>query len=171
VTRSRRTDLVIVAVALVVAALAAVSIVVLGSQGSGGGATVSRGEAIFQSGVDANGGLIARSASGTGMMGGGDMMGGGMMGAGCATCHGADGHGRTTPTFTSPNITYANLTDPQGMLMPDGTRGPTYTEAGIRTAVTQGLDPAGSRLESPMPQWRLTGPQWIDLFAYLKTLN
>jgi mono/diheme cytochrome c family protein len=153
VTRSRRTDLVIVAVALVVAALAAVSIVVLGSQGSGGGATVSRGEAIFQSGVDANGGLIARSASGTGMMGGGDMMGGGMMGAGCATCHGA------------------NLTDPQGMLMPDGTRGPTYTEAGIRTAVTQGLDPAGSRLESPMPQWRLTGPQWIDLFAYLKTLN
>ena len=92
-----------------------------------------------------------------------------MMRAGCATCHGADGHGRTTPTFTSPNITYSNLTDPQGMLQPDGTRGPTYTDATLRTAVTQGLDPEGSRLESPMPQWQLTGPEWADLLAYLKT--
>ena len=31
--------------------------------------------------------------------------------------------------------------------MPDGTRGPTYTDAGIKTAVTQGIDPEGSRLE------------------------
>ena len=99
------------------------------------------------------------------------MGGGGMMRAGCATCHGADGHGRSTPTFTSPNITYSNLTDPQGMLQADGTRGPTYTDTTLRKAVTQGLDPEGSRLESPMPQWQLTGPAWADLLAYLKTLN
>jgi hypothetical protein len=105
------------------------------------------------------------------MMGSGGMMGGGMMGAGCAACHGAAGHGRTTPTFTSPNITYGNLTDPQGMLMPDGSRGPTYTDAGIETAVTRGLDPEGSPLESPMPRWQLTGAEWADLLAYLKTLK
>jgi hypothetical protein len=170
VASSRGRDLVIVALALAVATLAVVGVLVLRSQGSAGGSAVSRGEAIFQSGTDANGDLIPRSSSGAGMMGGG-MMGGGMMGAGCATCHGADGHGRTTATFTSPNITYGNLTDPQGMLMPDGTRGPAYTDASIKTAVTQGLDPDGSQLEAPMPQWQLTDPEWTDLLAYLKTLD
>ncbi len=160
---SRRTNLVIVAVALAVAALAAATVVVLGSNRSVGRSVVSRGEAIFQAGVDANGNPIPRTGSG--------MMGGGMMGGGCATCHGPDGHGRTTPMFTSPNITYGNLTDPQGMLQPDGTRGPTYTDATLRTAVTQGLDPQGSHLESPMPQWQLSGPEWTDLLAYLKTLK
>jgi mono/diheme cytochrome c family protein len=163
--RSRRRDLVIVVVALAVAGLAAVGVLVLRSNGSAGGPSASRGEVIFQSGLNASGDLIPRSSSGTGMMGGG------MMGAGCATCHGSDGHGRSTPTFTSPDITYGNLTDPQGMLMPDGTRGPTYTDAGIMKAVTQGLDPEGSRLEAPMPQWQLTGSEWTDLLAYLKTLH
>ena len=139
------------------------------SQRSASLSPVSRGEAIFQSGTDANGNLIPRSSGSDGMMGGGGMMGNGMMGGGCATCHGSDGHGRTTATFTSPNITYGNLTDPQGMLMPDGSRGPAYTEASIRTAVTQGIDPGGSQLEAPMPQWQLTGPEWSDLLAYLKT--
>ena len=161
----------IVVVALAVAALAVVSVLVLRSRGSADGSAVSRGEVIFQSGTDANGDLIPRTASGGGMMGGGGVMGGGMMGAGCATCHGADGHGRATQTFTAPNVTYGNLTDPQGMLMPDGTRGPTYTDAGIKTAVTQGLDPEGSRLDAPMPQWQLTDPEWTDLLAYLKTLQ
>jgi len=158
VAGSRRTNLVIVAVALAVAALAAATVVVLGSNRSVGRSVVSRGEAIFQAGVDANGNPIPRS-------------GGGMMVAGCATCHGPDGHGRTTPMFTSPNITYGNLTDPLGMLQPDGTRGPTYTDATLHTAVTQGLDPEGSRLEAPMPQWQLTDPEWTDLLTYLKTLN
>jgi cytochrome c oxidase subunit II len=158
---------VIVVAALAVAALVAVGVLVLRAQGSAGGSSVSRGEAIFQSGTDANGRLIPRSSNG----GGGMMSGGGMMGGGCATCHGADGHGRTTSTFTSPNITYGNLTDPRGMLMPDGTRGPTYTDAGIMKAVTQGLDPEGSRLAAPMPQWQLTISEWTDLLAYLKTLN
>jgi Cytochrome c len=167
---SRRTNLVIVAVALAVAALAAVGVLVLGSQSSASRSAASRGEVIFRSGVDANGNAIPRSGNG-GIIGGGGMMGGGMMRAGCATCHGADGHGRSTPVFTSPNITYSNLTDPQGMLQPDGTRGPTYTDSSLRPAVTQGLDPEGSRLDSPMPQWQLTGPEWADLLAYLKTLK
>jgi mono/diheme cytochrome c family protein len=170
VARAHRRDLVIVALALAVAALAMVGVLVLRSQGSSGGSAVSRGEVIFQSGTGANGELIPRSSSGAGMMGGG-MMGGGMMGGGCATCHGADGRGRTTATFTSPDITYGNLTDPRGMLEPDGGRGHTFTDASIRTAVIQGLDSEGSRLEAPMPQWQLTGSEWTDLLAYLKTLD
>jgi len=171
VAGSHRRDLVIVALALAVAALAVVGVFLLRSQDSaGGGSAVSRGEAIFQSGTDANGDLIPRTSSGGGMMGGG-MMGAGMMGAGCATCHGADGRGRTTATFTAPNITYGNLTNPQGMLETDGGRGHTFTDAGIKTAVIQGLDPEGSRLEAPMPQWQLTDSEWTELLAYLKTLN
>jgi mono/diheme cytochrome c family protein len=170
VARSRHRDLVIVGVALAVAALAAVGVILLRSQGPSGGSAASRGDVIFQSGTEVNGAFIPRTASGGGASGGG-MMGAGMMAAGCATCHGSDGHGRTTQTFTSPNITYGNLTDPQGMLMPDGTRGPTYTDAGIMTAVTQGLDPEGSHLEAPMPLWQLTVSEWTDLLAYLKTLD
>ncbi len=137
--------------------------------------SLAAGKTIFQTGVLDGQPIPRTGSSGGGMMNGGGMGGsgasGGMMRAGCATCHGSDGHGRTTPAFTAPNITYSNLTDPQGMLQPDGTRGPTYTDATLRTAVTQGLDPQGSRLESPMPQWQLSGPQWADLLAYLKTLR
>ena len=104
------------------------------------------------------------------MMGGG-MMGGGMMDSGCASCHGTDGRGLTTQRFTSPDITYANLTDPKGMLAPDGTRGPTYTDATLRRAVTTGIDPEGSHLDWPMPQWQLTDQEWNGLLAYLKTLH
>src|SRR5665647_3349755 len=136
-----------------------------------GASSVSRGEVIFQTGRDASGAVIPRngSAAGGGMMGGGGM--GGMMGGGCATCHGSDGRGRTTAAFTAPNITYANLTDPQGMLMPDGSRGPAYSDAAIRTAVITGVDPSEAHLEAPMPQWQLTYQQWADLLSYLKTLQ
>ena len=159
-----------------VAILAAAAVLVVGASRNGAGAPApgtsagspaSRGEVIFATGHDASGAVIPRTATSTGGM----MGGGGMMGVSCAGCHGNDGRGRTTQTFTSPDITYGNLTDPKGMLMPDGTRGPTYADASIRTAVTQGTDPAGARLQSPMPQWQLSDQQWADLLAYLKTLR
>jgi Cytochrome c len=59
---------------------------------------------------------------------GGSGMGGGMMAAGCANCHGLDGRGRVTQTFTAPDITYANLTDPAGMMQPDGSRSSAYAD-------------------------------------------
>jgi len=102
---------------------------------------------------------------------GGGVMGGGVMRLSCASCHGADGHGLATQQFTSPNITYSNLTDPKGMLAPDGTRGPTYTDASLRRAITTGIDPTGGQLAWPMPQWQLTGQEWGGLLAYLKTLH
>ena len=93
-----------------------------------------------------------------------------MMRASCAGCHGVDGHGLRTPMFVSPNVTYRNLPDPAGMLEPDGTRGPTYTDDQIRRAVTQGIDAEGESPTWPMPRWQLTDGEWNDLLAYLKTL-
>lgn len=165
-------DLTVAAIALVVAVVAVAVVLVLGTQRHESGSAVSRGEIIFQTGQDANGVPIPRIGSqyGGGMMGGG-VSGNGMMGTTCATCHGADGHGRSTSTFTAPNITYVNLTDPKGMLMPDGTRGPAYTAAGIQRAVTQGLDSSGQQLSPIMPRWQLTQTEWTALLAYLKTLR
>jgi hypothetical protein len=128
---------------------------------SGGSPTdpIALGERIFDTGIGTNGQPIPRTG-GHGMM----------MTSGCASCHGYDGLGRVTMMFTTPNITYANLTDPSGMLEPDGSRGPTYTDDLIRRAVTQGLDADGSTLSTIMPRWQLGDLDWADLLLFLKTL-
>ena len=177
----RSGNLVIAGVALGVALLAGAGVLIVGASRHDGGTTaapaagassVSRGEVIFQTGRDASGAVIPRSGGASGRRHDGRRRSmGGMMGDGCATCHGSDGRGLTTAAFTAPNITYANLTDPQGMLMPDGSRGPVYSDAAIRTAVITGVDPSGAHLEAPMPQWQLTDQQWADLLSYLKTLQ
>ncbi len=117
------------------------------------------GQRIFDTGIGASGQPIVRTG-GAGMM----------MTAGCASCHGYDGLGRVTMMFTTPNITYANLTDPAGMVDPDGSRGPTYTDDLIRRAITQGVDADGSALSTTMPRWQLSDDDWSDLLLFLKSL-
>jgi cytochrome c oxidase subunit 2 len=119
---------------------------------------VANGKWIYDTGNDPNGQPISYS---DGMM----------MRTSCAGCHGADGHGLRTPMFVAPNITYHNLTDPAGMLEPDGGHGPTYTDALIRRAVTEGIAAEGDPLNSLMPRWQLSNQEWNDLLAYLKTLQ
>lgn len=157
---SRRGNLLVGAIALAVAVAAVVLIVALGSRGShpSGRTPTAFGEWIYRTGTDPNGTPIPFS---DGMM----------MRASCASCHGSDGHGTSTPMFTAPNITYANLTNPKGMLDPSGSRGPTYTDATLRRAISQGIDPGGDHLAAPMPQWQLTDQEWLDLLSYLKTLH
>jgi hypothetical protein len=117
------------------------------------------GERIFDTGIGTNGQSLVRTG-GAGMM----------MTSGCASCHGYDGLGRTMMMFTTPNITYANLTDPAGMVDPDGSRGPTYRDDQIRRAVTQGIDADGSSLSTLMPHWQLSDDDWSDLLLFLKSL-
>jgi cytochrome c oxidase subunit II len=157
---TRRGNLVVAGIGLAVAVVAVVVIVALASRGAqpSGRTPVALGEWIYRTGTDPNGTPIPAS-------------GGMMMRAACVNCHGSDGHGRTTMMFTSPNLTYANLTDPKGMLQPDGSRGPTYTDATLKRAVTEGIDPQGAHLAWPMPQWQLTDQEWLDLLSYLKTLR
>ena len=97
--------------------------------------------------------------------------GGMMMPMACADCHGADGRGLRTPMFTSPDIRYRNLTDPAGMVEPDGSRGHSYHDDDeICRAITQGIDPEGDPLAWPMPRWQLSDRQCTDLLAFLKSL-
>lgn len=132
--------------------------------GTTGGSTspsdpLALGQRIFDTGVGTSGAPIPRTG-GVGMMGT----------SGCAACHGYDGLGRTTMMFAAPDITYANLTDPAGMVAPDGTRGTTYTDDLILRAVTQGIDADGAALSSVMPHWQLSDEDWADLLLYLKSL-
>lgn len=97
--------------------------------------------------------------------------GGMMMPMACADCHGIDGRGLRTPMSVSPDIRYRNLTDPQGMIEPNGSRGRTYhSDKEIRRAITAGIGPDGEPLSWPMPRWQLTDQQFRDLLAYLKAL-
>jgi hypothetical protein len=162
----RGSNRLIALVAALVALAAAVGIIAValtrGSSapspaGSSNGATAA-GQVIYDTGRDPNGRVIPRS-------------GRVMSGAGCATCHGLSGHGHSTMMFSAPNITYANLTDPKGMLAPDGSRGPTYTDASLRRAVTAGIGADGGQLSTFMPRWQLTSGEFSDLLAYLKTLH
>lgn len=121
------------------------------------GDAAARGEWIYRTGTSVDGRPIPYA-------------GGMMMRMACADCHGIDGHGLRTPLFLSPDITYRNLTDPAGMLEPDGERGPTYTDELIRRAVTRGLDAEGKPLAWPMPRWRLSEQEMDDLLAHLRTL-
>ncbi len=72
--------------------------------------------------------------------------------------------------FTAPNITYRNLTDPQGMIEPDGSHGSTYTDAQIKRAVEQGIGADGDPLDTTMPRWQMSDQEFSALLAYLKTL-
>ncbi len=148
---------------LLVVALAMLAVGIVGLLLLGSGTIVpsitpaDRGALIYDTRTDYNGQRIAYS-------------GGMMMGASCANCHGANGRGLRAWMSVSPDITYRNLTDPAGMLEPDGERGMQYTDDLIRRAVTQGIDAEGKPLAWPMPRWQLTDAQWNDLLAYLKTL-
>lgn len=155
---SRRTSLIIAAVAFAVAGVA-LSLAIWTSIGEpeSRARDLPSGERLFRLGVDADGNPIPRS-------------GGMMMRAGCAGCHGVDGTGRSTGMFVAPDITYGNLTDPAGMREPDGSRGHTYTDELIERAVTEGIDAEGEALAWPMPQWRLSEEQWAALLEYLKSL-
>jgi hypothetical protein len=39
----------------------------------------------------------------------------------------------------------------------------------LRRAITDGVDPAGERLDPAMPRWSMSGEDMADLIAYLKT--
>ncbi len=155
----RANGLLLAALALII--LATLGLVVIGSgvfpsTPRPGNSPAPKGEWIFRTGTDLQGEAISYS-------------GGIMMRQSCADCHGIDGRGLATPMFVSPNITYRNLTNPEGMLEPDGSRGHTYTDALIERAITEGIDAEGKPLNWIMPRWNMTGQELDDLLAYLKT--
>ncbi len=93
-------------------------------------------------------------------------------GGGCAACHGSEGEGEEFIMMSNeeaPNIQYEHLTEE--MEHGEGEEHPPYNEALLERAITEGLDPAGERLDPTMPRWELEEGDLEELVAFLKTLG
>lgn len=115
------------------------------------------GERIFRTG-DGEDGPIPRTAVGPGMMGGG-----------CADCHGSDGRGRNIRfmmgDLKTPDIRLSTLLQPHG----DGEE--AWTREEVATAIRDGVEPDGSRLDEFMPRWRMSDAEMDALLDYMEELN
>ncbi len=88
----------------------------------------------------------------------------------CVNCHGPQGHGGTVTfmmqSFQVPNITWPVLSGPD----PDMEH-PPYTEATLKRAIAEGIDPGGDQLDGRMPRWRMSAQDLNDLVAFIETLK
>lgn len=122
----------------------------------------SNGESIYFTGVNREGERIAFTGGPRWLY---------MHGGGCADCHGPDGRGGRVVMMSAieaPNIQYGHLIEEEHG---EGEEHPPYSEALIKRAITEGLDPAGHPLDLVMPRWQLSDQDLDDLIAYLKTLD
>ena len=104
----------------------------------------------------------------------------------CVSCHKRSGMGTSESRFQVPPITFDALfnrtelgltdktmhkleTNENNFLM--GSRRPVYTEAGLRRAITTGIDPNGRQLEPLMPRYKLNDDELGHLIAYMRTLS
>ena len=128
----------------------------------------SNGEQIYYTGVSAKTGPIP-TTGGPGWMAHG--------GVGCVACHGTHGRGGVPVmmgTALPEDIRYATLTaaePPKAGEQKAEMDHPPFTDATIKRAVIQGVDPANKPVDWTMPRWQLTDEDWTDLLAYLKTLR
>jgi len=128
----------------------------------------SNGERIYYTGVSAKTGPIPRT---------GGPMWVNHAGVGCVACHGVEGRGGVPVmmgTAVPEDIRYPTLTaaqSPKEGEKKEAMDHPPFTDATIKQAVTQGIDPANKPLDWTMPRWQLTDEDWADLLAYLKTLR
>ena len=96
-----------------------------------------------------------------------------MHGGGCVSCHGEDGRGGVPVMMSTKipsDIRYHALTEEEHDEH-EGEEHPPYTDATIKQAITDGLNPAGKPLDDTMPRWRMSAGDLDDLLEYLKTLE
>jgi hypothetical protein len=126
------------------------------------GTDTSLGARIYLDGIGEQG-IVPRTATGPGMMGGG-----------CVTCHGIDGRGGSFSmmmgSFRAPDVTYDTLT---GQHAEEGEHADDagWTDEDIRRAIEDGLEPDGDALDPFMPRWQLSDAEFDALLEYLKELS
>jgi cytochrome c oxidase subunit II len=86
----------------------------------------------------------------------------------CADCHGTQGQGgRVTLMMQQvdvPAVTWPELRRNRAEHFP-------YTEATVKRAITEGINPAGKPLDRFMPRWEMPDRDLDDLIAFMKTLE
>lgn len=169
------------AAAVLLIATGVIGLAIVGSYGHWGGQSYmdwgttkttfsSNGERIYYTATNSSGDPIPSR------MGGVEMTPSMMS---CVDCHGEDGRGGVVHTrgmmgmmgsFEAPDIRYSTLTEEDGN-DGHGDEHPPYTDELLKRAVTDGVNPAGERLEAPMPRWDMSEEDLEDLIEYLKTLE
>jgi ABC-type branched-subunit amino acid transport system substrate-binding protein len=86
----------------------------------------------------------------------------------CASCHGADARGRDEAGVRPSNLRWDVLTSRHDV--PGARNHPPYTRSAIKRAITMGVDPAGHKLQTAMPRYRMSLTEIDDLIAYLQAL-
>ncbi|MGA7617364.1 MAG: cytochrome c [Thermoanaerobaculia bacterium] len=97
-----------------------------------------------------------------------------MHGGSCADCHGSDGRGGKQVmmgTAVPADIRYSVLTAKEHPAGGEHADHPPYTDRLIKRAITEGLDPAGGRLDQTMPRFTMPEQDLNDLVDYLKQLD
>ena len=88
----------------------------------------------------------------------------------CVNCHGRDGRGQAEGGVIPSNITWRNLTKEYGGTTSVGRQYKAYDVTSMLTAITEGVDSAGNRLDSSMPRFAISKRDAHDLVAYLKII-
>ncbi|HET9552843.1 MAG TPA: ABC transporter substrate-binding protein [Anaeromyxobacteraceae bacterium] len=88
----------------------------------------------------------------------------------CASCHGADGQGKPEGAVVPSIITWTELMKPYGHAHP-GRSHPAFDRRSLVRAVTEGIDPAGNRLDAAMPRYALSRADGEALLAWLEVLE
>ena len=100
------------------------------------------------------------------------MMHGGRMA--CVGCHGPDGRGGRVRMmmriFDAPDIRYETLISGKHGEEDEHEHEP-WTDATIKQAITEGIEPNGEPLDWPMPRWTMSDQDLDDLLDFLKTLD
>ena len=89
----------------------------------------------------------------------------------CANCHGADGLGRPEGGVRPSSIIWSELTKSYGHTHAGGRHHPAYDQASLKRTLTEGVDPAGNRLDGAMPRFDISERDFQALVAYLKQLE
>jgi len=89
----------------------------------------------------------------------------------CGGCHGYDGRGRPEGGVTPADIRWSQLAKPYGHVHENGRSHPAFDDAGVARVLTEGLDPAGNRIDEAMPRYSLSEADLADLIAYLKRVE
>jgi mono/diheme cytochrome c family protein len=93
---------------------------------------------------------------------------------GCVACHGPQGKGGILiwPSLkTAPDIRYDSLLKEKHSHGGKKEAHGRYSDALIRRAVTQGVNPSGKPFDPVMPRWTLSNEDLDDLMEYLKQLS
>jgi ABC-type branched-subunit amino acid transport system substrate-binding protein len=69
------------------------------------------------------------------------------------------------------DIRWSQLAKPYGHVHENGRSHPAFDDAGVAWLLTEGLDPAGNRIDEAMPLYSLSEADLTDLIAYVKRVE